>query len=70
MHPIMFAKTAIRSGQMIDTTMMITETAARMVSIRGREAAIERCHRYISGKIKSEQGAAFWRDVLAAITTA
>ena len=42
--------------------------AANMVLTRGKEAAIHRCQRYISGEIRSENPQSFWLAVLAAIT--
>jgi hypothetical protein len=39
--------------------------ARNMVLVRGREAALARLDRYISGDIRSEEGADFWKSVKA-----
>ena len=44
------------------------KVATNMVLTRGKEAAIHRCQRYISGAIRSENPKEFWQAVLAAIT--
>lgn len=41
--------------------------AANMVAARGRDAALERCDRYISGAIRSEESTEFWQSVRAEV---
>jgi len=44
--------------------------AATMVAIRGYDAALERCTRYITGKIRDENPQAFWEAVRKEIVKA
>lgn len=37
--------------------------AARMIAVRGPEAALVRCDRYIDGDIRSEEPQSFWMQV-------
>ena len=43
------------------------DVAANMVAIRGLQGAIERCDRYLSGQIRSENSYEFWLTVRGAV---